>query len=69
MSSSVISRISRTSKAIAAAESRIEALYAERLKLYREGVTEGETKAAMARAAGCSPEAVVKALGRADAKG
>lgn len=64
---SILTRITRTSKEIARAESRIEALYAERLALYREGVAAGETKAAMARAASCSPEAVVKALGRADA--
>lgn len=46
------------------ADTRLRDLWAQRVAVYRRGVEHGVSKAAMGRAAGTSPEAVIHALKR-----
>lgn len=63
----LLERLSAIAGELDALDAQQSKLWAERVKLYRKGVDGGVTKAAMARAAGCSPEAVIHTLRRADA--
>lgn len=65
-SAALLDQLGTVADEIAATDAKLRELWTQRTKLYRDGVELGVSKAAMARAAGCTPEAVIHALKRSD---
>lgn len=60
----ILEQLAEVGPRIAEAQAALDALWAQRLALYREGVDAGVSKAAMGRASGCTAEAVIHTLNR-----
>lgn len=58
--------IASVSGSIVALEAQLERLYPERVALYQRGVAQGISKTRMAESAGCTLEAVIHALRKAE---
>lgn len=60
----ILEQLAEIGPRIADAQAALDALWAQRLALYRAGVEAGASKAAMGRASGCTAEAVIHTLNR-----